>query len=226
MAQVDSENSTGMPAPESPQDSFVSLAAAVSPAWHQAIVRLANASERVAAKLGWILENEQDNDPASVYVKNCRELVDMMLEFLDGLEEDPDLEPSLAVYSVPGGSCVDGEEEADDEPSLASLDSVANQTKWAEGGMMDAEQDDSDDEPSLGSGAVGVCSSQAQWAQGRTDDVEDVNEDGDGMGHGTVDDEPSLGSTATINQEAWSFGNNCDREQGTTRRFREPRPQR
>ena len=151
----------------------------------------------------------------------------MMLEFLDGLEEDPDLEPSLAVYSDPGGSCFDGEEEeeADDEPSLASLDSVANQTKWAEGGMMDAELDDSDDEPSLGSGAVGAHSSQAQWAHGGTGDIEDVNEDGDGMGCGTVDDEPSLGSTATINQAARSFGNNCDREQGTTRRFREePEP--
>ena len=33
--------------------------------------------------------------------------------------------------------------------------------------------------------------------------------------------EPSLGSTATINQEAWSFGGTYDREQGTTRRFRE-----
>jgi hypothetical protein len=69
MAQVDSENSIGMPAPESPQDSFVSLAAAVSPAWHKAIVRLANASERVATKLGWVLENEQTDDPASEYVK-------------------------------------------------------------------------------------------------------------------------------------------------------------
>jgi len=33
------------------------------------------------------------------------------------------------------------------------------------------------------------------------------------------------GSTATINQEAWAFGNSCDREHGTTRRFREePKP--
>ena len=54
--------------------------------------RLANASERVANKLGWILEHEQDDDPDSVYVRNCRALVDLMLEFLDGLEADPDLE--------------------------------------------------------------------------------------------------------------------------------------
>jgi hypothetical protein len=31
--------------------------------------------------------------------------------------------------------------------------------------------------------------------------------------------EPSLGSTSTINQEAWAFGMSNDREQGTTRNF-------
>jgi hypothetical protein len=31
--------------------------------------------------------------------------------------------------------------------------------------------------------------------------------------------EPSLGSTSTINQEAWAFGLSDDREQGTTRDF-------
>jgi len=37
--------------------------------------------------------------------------------------------------------------------------------------------------------------------------------------------EPSLGSTATINQEAWAFGLSNDREQGTTRNFtRKPKP--
>jgi hypothetical protein len=56
-------------------------AAAVSPAWHQAIIRLANAAERACEKLGWVLEHDQDNNPESFYVKNCRELVDMMLDF-------------------------------------------------------------------------------------------------------------------------------------------------
>jgi hypothetical protein len=39
---------------------------------------------------------------------------------------------------------------------------------------IDAEQDDGDDEPSLGSGAVGVHSTQSQWAQtgGASDDRE------------------------------------------------------
>jgi hypothetical protein len=225
MAQVNSENSTAMPAPESPQDSFISLAAAVSPAWHQAIIRLANVSEKVASKLGWILENEQTDDPASEYVKNCRELIDLMLEFLDGLEEDPDLEPTLGFMNGPP-EMDECETPEDDEPSLASLDRMADQTRWAVGSMSDAELDESDDEPSLGSGAVGVHSTQSQWPQGRGDDTEDANEDGDGsLANGTVDDEPSLASTGTINQEAWSFGNNCDREQGTTRRFREePKP--
>ncbi len=31
--------------------------------------------------------------------------------------------------------------------------------------------------------------------------------------------EPSLGSTSTLNQEAWAFGMSNDREQGTTRNF-------
>ena len=58
-------------------------------------------------------------------------------------------------------------------------------------------------------------------AQGSSSDLEGDEHDG----REPDIDEPSLGSTATINQEAWSFGNNCDREQGTTRRFRdEPKP--
>ena len=31
--------------------------------------------------------------------------------------------------------------------------------------------------------------------------------------------EPSLGSTSTINQEAWAFGRSNDMERGTTRNF-------
>src|SRR6266851_3314854 len=119
-----------------PLDGFNGLAAAVSPAWHQAIVRLANASERVATKLGWILEHEQDDDPTSEYVKNCRELVEMMLEFLDGLEDtdtdtqcdddpcdDVELEPSLcgvtvAAKNMPADQFGDDREleEGNDEP--------------------------------------------------------------------------------------------------------------
>ena len=52
---------------------------------------------------GWVLDHAQDNDPASEYAKNCRVLVDMLIEYLDGIDPDPDVE--------------DG---ADDEPSLGS----------------------------------------------------------------------------------------------------------
>ena len=222
MAQVDSENTTAMPAPESPQDSFISLAAAVSPAWHQAIIRLANASERVVEKLEWVLEHEQDSDPSSVYVKNCRELVDQMLEFLDGLDADPDLEPTLGFMNGPP-EMDECETPEDGEPSLASLDRMTDQTKWAAGSMSDAELDESDDEPSLGSLSSHGHGDQSVWGRPGEGGV-DAEEEHDGR-EPYQDEEPSLGSTATINQEAWAFGNNVDREQGTTRRFRkEPKP--
>ena len=35
-------------------EAFDNLTMAVSPAWHQAIIRLANAAERVCEKLGWV----------------------------------------------------------------------------------------------------------------------------------------------------------------------------
>jgi hypothetical protein len=220
MAQVDSENSIAMPAPESAQDSFISLAAAVSPAWHQAIIRLANVSEKVASKLGWVLEHDQDNGPASVYVKNCRELVDLLLDLLNGLEEDPDLEPTLGFMNGP--SVMDECETPEDgEPSLASLDRMTDQTKWAKGSMSDAELDESDDEPSLGSLSSHGHGDQSVWGRAG-EGVVDAEDEHDGR-EPCQDEEPSLGSTATINQEAWAFGNNADREQGTTRRFREER---
>jgi hypothetical protein len=128
MAQVDSENSTAMPAPESPQDSFISLAAAVSPAWHQAILRLANASERVANQLEWVCTNNQDDDPDGTYADHCRELVADLLEFLDGIDLDPDLEPSLGFMSGPAmqDEC---EIPEDAEPSLGSFDRMMDQSK-------------------------------------------------------------------------------------------------
>ena len=201
-----------------PLEGFGGLAAAVSPAWHQAIIRLANASERVVEKLEWVLEHEQDSDPSSVYVKNCRELVDQMLEFLDGLDADPDLEPTLGYMNGPP-EMDECELPEDGEPSL---DRMADQTKWAAGSMSDAELDDSDDEPSLGSLSSHGHGDQSVWGRPGEGGV-DAEEEHDGREPDI--DEPSLGSTATINQEAWAFGNNVDREQGTTRRFREePKP--
>jgi hypothetical protein len=95
--------------------------------------------------------------------------------------------------------CDECEPPEDAEPSLGSFDRMVDQTKsWAgavDAYCIDREADDCDKEG---------------------DDCD--NEEGG-------DDEPSLGSTSTINQEAWSFGGTYDREQGTTRRFREePKP--
>ena len=126
MAQADSDNSTTTPA--SPQDSFASLAAAVHPAWHQAILRLANASERVANQLEWVCSNNQDDDPNGTYAGHCWELVDSLLEFLDGLDADPDLEPTLG--QIWGGPNSDEcEIEEDSEPSLGSFDRMMDQSK-------------------------------------------------------------------------------------------------
>jgi hypothetical protein len=157
--------------------------------------------------------------------KEARDEIDRLIGFLDKTDDYVSRELEDAVDDNP---CDDLET----EPSLGSLDRMADQTKWAAGNIgsdllsLDAEQDDSDDEPSLGSGATFSSSSQAHWAQGASDEREDMNEDGDGsMANGTVDDEPSLASTASLNQEKWSDGDGNDREQGTTRRFRqEPKP--
>jgi hypothetical protein len=73
---------------------------------------------------------------------------------------------------------------------------------------------------------IEACASSHYWSRelqalghtvrtwGGTDDREDEHD-----GHEPDADEPSLGSTSTINQEAWASGDGCDREQGTTRRF-------
>jgi hypothetical protein len=114
MAQADSEDTTDAPA--SPQESFATLAAPSHPAWHQAILRLASASERMAQLSGWVVSNPQDNDPESTYAANVRELVDYLIEFLDGI--DPDLEPSVGFMNGPAmqDEC---EIPEDAEPSLA-----------------------------------------------------------------------------------------------------------
>jgi hypothetical protein len=60
MAQADSDNTTDASA-----GPLAALAAAVHPAWHQANLRLASASERMAQLSGWVVSNPQDNDPGS-----------------------------------------------------------------------------------------------------------------------------------------------------------------
>jgi hypothetical protein len=148
--------------------------------------------------------------------KEAADEIDRLLEFLDASDIDPDLEPTLGFMNGPP-EMDECETPEDDEPSLASLDRMADQTKWAAGGMMDAELDDSDDEPSLGSGAVGVHSTQSQWAQPGADsddreedagdDREEENEHGD-----HADYEPSLGWTEGMDQGQRHWGTTDDRE--------------
>ena len=100
------------------------------------------------------------------------------------LEVDPDLEDNG-----------DAEAEADDEPSLGSLDRVP-QTRWAEGPPSyhfdhDLELDTADDEPSLGSlTSCGSNASQGDWADGSSDDRERT-----GFATESDDEEDSLGWT-------------------------------
>jgi hypothetical protein len=154
--------------------------------------------------------------------KEAADEIDRLLDFLDESDIDPDLEPTLGFMNGPA-EMDECETPEDGEPSLASLDRMADQTRWAEGGMMDAELDESDDEPSLGSLSSHGHGDQSVWGRPGEGGV-DAEDEHDGR-EPYQDEEPSLGSTATINQEAWAFGNNVDREQGTTRRFREePKP--
>lgn len=162
-------------APGEPQESFAALAAAVHPAWHQAIIRLANVSERMCERLGWVLDHSQDNDPASEYAKNYRELVDMMIEYLDGIDPDPDLEPSFGSVAYGYGAQADECEPPEDtEPSLGSPDRSVDQTRWSAGSKDDHEHDDCDDEPSLGSIDPSMWrGDQTRWAAGDRRDLED-----------------------------------------------------
>ncbi|RXG85336.1 hypothetical protein [Bradyrhizobium zhanjiangense] len=135
-------------APGEAQESFAALAAAVHPAWHQAIIRLANVGERICERLGWVLDHNQDNDPSSEYARNCRELVDMMLEYLDGIDPDPDLEPSFGSVAYGHGPGADECEPSEDaEPSLGSLDRALDQVRWAMGACDDAEHEHDGREP-------------------------------------------------------------------------------
>ncbi|GAA0004399.1 hypothetical protein BDS110ZK4_24190 [Bradyrhizobium diazoefficiens] len=126
---------------ERPADSageFAALSAAVRPAWHQAIIRLANASERVAFRLEAFMGTPIDGGMA----RHARELVRDLIDFLDQLEADPDLEPTA------GGSCDDECEPPEDpEPSLGSLDRTLDQVHWAMGSCDDTEDEHDGREP-------------------------------------------------------------------------------
>ena len=119
-----------------PQESFAALAVAVPPRWHDAIIRLAKATERVERRMD---EMGLCKTPMS-FQQKMRQMVDDLLVLLDGMEDDPDLEPTA------GGTLDDECEPEETEPSLGSLDRRLDQTRWGGSYTDDLEQDDSDAE--------------------------------------------------------------------------------
>ncbi|UPJ65978.1 hypothetical protein [Bradyrhizobium sp. 191] len=123
-----------------PQESFAALAAAVSPSWHQAIIRLANAAQSIDEKLTVMMR-----EPGNIQ-KRSRDLIESLINFLDMVSEDPDLEPSCGVaYGQPPGAD-ECEPPEDAEPSLGSPDRALDQTRWCAGSKDDLEVDDCDRE--------------------------------------------------------------------------------
>lgn len=111
-------------------ESFAALAAAVSPMWHQAVIRLARSTDDLAEKMSLLL-----NEPGNVR-ENAGKVISMLIAYLDLISADPELEEE------------DREEVGDAEPSLGSFDRMTDQTKsWRGGGLdADSEQDDCDSE--------------------------------------------------------------------------------
>ncbi len=75
-------------APTESRESFAALAAAVHPAWHQAIIRLANATRSVSSKMDLFLESTGKKNMRS----QARELVESLINYLDMVEGEPDIE--------------------------------------------------------------------------------------------------------------------------------------
>lgn len=118
MAQVDSENITALrahpagasserPGPKSLRGARATSGATPSPAWQYAIIRLANATERVADQISIILEQPLGSGE---YVRGLRDLVRDAIDTLDQIDGDADLEDggnddlSLGVREAESGS--------------------------------------------------------------------------------------------------------------------------
>jgi hypothetical protein len=197
MAKADSVHSTP-PTNTSkiqPLEVFDNLAMAVPPKWGDSILRLAEATERVAAKL-----EELPSDPADPrYIPKARELARTLIDFLDNLDADPDLEPTMGFEHVPGSDECEIPEDA--EPSLGSFDRMINQEKawrtvdrnpdiygWS--GGVDNELDDCDYEPSLGSLDHDHHPNQERWAAGGRRDIELDDAEASGIGdHDGLDEQ-------------------------------------
>lgn len=124
---------------ERPQESFAALAAAVHPSWHQAVIRLANAAERISKRMEVLYGKPIEPE---LFVHACRALIRDLIEVVDSFEDDPDLEPSFGYVFGHEDEC---EPSGEDEPSLGSFDRMTDQEKsWRSVGYGDLEVDDCD----------------------------------------------------------------------------------
>ncbi len=115
--------------------------------------------------------------------------IEDLISLLDGLDEDPDLEPNG-----------DEEPDSDDEPSLGRPDGVVNQTV-SPGGTNDWELDRADSEPSFASPerhpstwgfGLDTRAHQLHWADGSRSDRE--QDAGDECEHDIDSEEAGVGS--------------------------------
>jgi hypothetical protein len=213
-----------VPPPEGePLSGLDNLAMAVPPKWGEAVLRLAEATERVAAKLDEMPGTATD----AHYIPKARELAKSLIDFLDGLEDtDQDT-------AIDDGPCDTDEleiAEGDDEPSLGStghgsggpisyripvVSAGGEMIHDCEGDEHDGREEVGDDEPSLGS-IEKHCSNygdgkdrtgdQSLWADGLQDDLEHEH---DGT-EPPEDAEPSLGSFDRMIDQTMSWNMRTD----------------
>jgi hypothetical protein len=128
------------------QDSFSALAVAIPATWQETALRLATATERVEKLLRRRLPAKSRKRR---YAEQVGELVTALVDLLDGLDPDPDLEPTLGFMNGPP-EMDECEVPEDLEPSLGSFDRMMDHEKawhtglWSAG--SDYELDNCDDE--------------------------------------------------------------------------------
>jgi hypothetical protein len=198
-----------------PLERLDNLAMAVPPKWGEAILRLAKATERVAAKL-----DEMPGTTDVQYIPKARELAKSLIDFLDGLEDtDQDA-------AIDDGPCDTDEleiAEGDDEPSLGStghgnagpisymipvVSADGEMIHDCEGDEHDGREPVGDEEPSLGflerhaslyGNGRDQTGNQERICDGRPGDLEDEHDGAEPEDEGGEavheDDEPSLGWT-------------------------------
>ena len=175
-----------VPPPEgAPLERLDNLAMAVPPKWGEAILRLAKATERVAAKL--------DELPATTdgqYIAKARGLAKSLIDFLDGLEDTDQDTASDDVAcddnELDGPENGEDEQSEPDEPSLGSgaVGEWSNQAFWS---LQTPEY--------------------RSLANADLEDEHDGSEPDDHGGDGAKeDDEPSLGWPERLRQDYASNG--------------------